>query len=854
MKKQVNWALEGRCAQKIVLIISLELLLLPRRACNVLVAKCNISDPLPIAHKYYQSGDIIVGGIISQIYTFSNPARFTIHPSHDLLDDLVQLVARATYLASLELLSTWGRFIPNYKCDAQDNAVAVIGGPNSDVCLFMATILSIYNMPQLGYGSDPVIDDQTQGISFQRMFPNVDHQYTGILQLLLLFRWTWIGVIFINDDSGQRFVQIVLPQFSLRGICFDFIEMLPTVYFTNDIFDMVEDWVATYKVIMSSTANIVVLHGENHTVIFLRMFRQVSETEDMPIKTKGKVWIMTAQMEFTSIPFQRLLDIDILHGSLSFTIHSKDVIGFKTFLQMRNPISDEEDGFIRDFWQQAFDCSFPTSMADKKIEKICTGEEKLESLPGSVFEMSMTGHSYSIYNAVHAVAHALQSMHLSTSKHRARVDGVRRELLNQQPWQLHRYLRSVSFNNNAGETISFDLTGALVAEFDIMNWITFPNQSFLRVKVGKVDPTAPKDQAFSVSVHSIVWPSVFNEVQPLSLCNDFCDVGYSRAKKEGKPFCCYDCLPCPEGKISNQKDMDYCYQCAEDHYPNKNQDLCIPKDISFLTYEEPLGISLATIALSLSFITVLVLWIFIKRKDTPIVKANNRNLTFTLLISLLLSFLCALLFIGRPEKATCLLRQTSFGIIFSVAVSCVLAKTITVVLAFMATKPGSRMRKWVGKRQANSIVISSSLIQITICTVWLSTCPPFPDFDMHSMTEEIILKCNEGSAIMFYCVLGFMGFLATMSFSVAFLGRKLPDSFNEAKFITLSMLVFCSVWLSFVPTYLSTKGKYMVAVEIFSILSSSGGLLGCIFPPKCYIIVIRPELNNRQQLMRRKEV
>ncbi|XP_042330638.1 vomeronasal type-2 receptor 26-like [Sceloporus undulatus] len=684
------------------------------------------------------------------------------------------------------------------------------------------------------------------------MVPNETHQYTGVVELLVHFGWTWVGFLAMDSGNGETFLQSMQVLLSPRGICFAFSEKAPRYTHTEAYDDILSRWLHIYNIIMESKANAIVVFGESKSMINLRLLVLMGKAEYLANAPLGKVWIVNAQMDFIEMDLGKNWDIQDFHGSISFTVHSNDVHGFQTFLQLRNPFEVNEDGFLKQFWAQTFSCAFPDSSTEDEAGEACTGHEKLDSLPTSAFEMRMTGHSYSVYNAVYVVAHALHEMYLSKWKHRVTVKEKRLELQKQQPWQLHHFLKGVSFNNNAGETLSFDKNMELNTRFDITNLVAFPNNSFQRVRVGMMNLEALPGKKISIDGDKIVWHRQLKQVPPPSVCNTHCPLGSSKQKKEGEVFCCYDCVQCPQGMITHQEDMENCKECPEDHYPNKEQSKCIPKAISFMSLKEPLGISLASFALLLSLLTLLVITIFIKHQDTPIVRANNRNLSYILLTSLLLCFLCSLLFLIKPEKIACLLRQVTFAVIFTVTISCVLSKTITVVLAFVATKPGSRMRKCMGKRLASSVVFSCSLFQAGICALWLGISPPFPHFDMHSVVGEIILECHDGSVTMFYCVLGYMGFLAMISFAIAFSARKLPDSFNEAKFITFSMLIFSSVWLSFIPVYLSTKGKYTVAVEIFSILVSSAGLLVSLFAPKIYIIIQRPDLNTKEQLIKRK--
>ncbi|XP_058036686.1 vomeronasal type-2 receptor 26-like [Ahaetulla prasina] len=790
------------------------LLLLMFLVKKVVTLSCPASDAFLVPHEWYQPGDLIVGGIVSHTYYNLHEINFKEHPyktSYNTPNVLIKFYqhilalvfavkeinedsrilpnvtlgfhmydsyydSRMTYRTTLDLLFKSQEFVPNYNCDRQKNLMAIIGGLNFVTSSYIAEIIGFFKIPQLTYGSLAQEEFQTSKLSsLYFMVLKEDHQYIGIIQLLRHFRWTWIGIFSIDNNNGENFLQKMGPLFSENGICVAFIESLAQQLHLERFSELSQMISIISFNMMNSKANVFLVYGGARTIIWLRFITFLVDPESKETASLRKVWIMTAQIDFVLPGTHIRWDLKMYNGAISFTVHSTEVVGFKEFLQTTNLLSDYRDGFRQNVWEQSFECTFPKPELQETDSRLCTEEMKLEDLPGAVFEMEMTGHSYSVYNAVSAVAHALQALYMLGFNRKETMMGKKTDLPHLQAWQ----------------------------------------------------------------------------VPPLSQCNDPCFPGSWKKGIEGDQFCCYDCVPCPEGKISNQNDMEDCFECSEDHYPNKEKKGCILKLVVFLTFEETLGIGLSSAALCFFFLTSWVLGTFIKHRDTPIVKANNRSLTYTLLVSLLLCFLSSFFFLSQPGKVTCLLRQSAFGITFSVAISSVLAKTIIVVVAFMATKPGSQMRRWVGKRLAFSIVLSCSLFQVCICILWLSTSPPFPELDMHSELQEMILQCNEGSAFFFYCVLGYMGILAIASFIVAFLARKLPDSFNEAKFITFSMLAFCSVWLSFFPAYLSTKGKAMVAVEVFSILASSAALLGCIFLPKCYIIVFRPDFNHRVKLIKR---
>ncbi|XP_057203741.1 extracellular calcium-sensing receptor-like [Triplophysa rosa] len=713
-------------------------------------------------------------------------------------------------------------------CSKTGNLLGLVGESGSSQSIVVSRTLQPFRIPMISYFSTcSCLSDRKQFPTFFRVIPNDDYQVKAIAQLLKKFGWTWIGVVTEDHDYGKFALQGLKREIENTDICLAYHEMIPKDYTREKVLRIL-------KVMKESTAKVVVVFsGEGEFYPFLREFMIQNITGIQWIASEA--WV-TASILAESYPF--------LHGTTGFAIRQGHIPGLEDYLKTVNPEEYPSNPQVQELWEALYGCS-PSISLNSHLPS-CTGKETLREEHSAYMNTSSPRVSYNVYKAVYAFAHSLHNLIHCTPGNGLFENFSCADFNNVFPWQLQHYLQEVSFSVS-GEEVNFDIKGDSIPSYDLINWQRHTNGDIQFIKVGLYDTAQHAGKELVIEEQAIMWSNQHNKV-PVSVCSNSCTPGFRKAVRRGQPLCCFDCVPCDIGKISNQTDSIDCLSCPEDYWSNMNRTMCVPKVVEFLSHDA-MGITLTVIAVVGAFLTITVLLIFLYNRGTPIVRVNNSELSFFILLSLTLCFLCALVFIGEPTSWSCMLRHTAFSITFSLCISCILGKTLVVLAAFTATRPGNNIMKWLGPTQQRIIIFSCTLVQVLICTAWLVVSPPFPYRNTKYQQSKIILDCSVGSDMAFWCVLGYIGLLACVCFFLAFLARKLPGNFNEAKYITFSMLIFCAVWLAFVPAYVSSPGKFTTAVEIFAILASSFGLLLCLFAPKCYIILLKPEKNTKQHLM-----
>ncbi|TNN46985.1 Extracellular calcium-sensing receptor [Liparis tanakae] len=604
-------------------------------------------------------------------------------------------------------------------CPGASPLLAVIGESSSSQSIVVSRILQPFRIPMV----------------------------KAIAQLLIRFQWTWVGLLRGDHEYGRFAVQGLLRELQGTKVCVAYQQVIPLLYDRKKALEILE-------VMRSSSAKVVVVFSaEGEMTPFLKDYMTQNITGIQWVA--GEAWV-TASV-FTGSEFYpflggtigfgiRKVNVCTLLNSFppSFVAKGDYVIGGIFPLHYNQEMPDLNgtyralpvkcNGFdpkafrwaqtmrlaVEEINQRAdllpnytlgykiFDsCAYPLT-GQRAALAVLNGESEEDSpmCPGASPLLAVIGESGSAQSIV--VSRILQPFRIPMVKAIAQliirfqwtwvglvrgdheygrfaVQGLLRELQGTNvcvAYQemipllydrkkaleiLEYYLQEVQFNIG-DEEVNFDLKGDSIPYYDILNWQRGTDGSIEFVNVGLFDGTKPAGEELVIQEDKIMWTGHQNSIE--------------------------------------------CTLCPEDFWSNIDRAACIPKKVEFLAYDS-LGIALTVISVVGACLTIAVFAVFFHHRKTVIVRVNNSELSFFTLFALTLCFLCSLLFIGEPTFWSCMLRHTAFSITFSLCISCILGKTLVVLAAFTATRPGDNIMKWLGPKQQRAIIFISTLIQHT---------------------------------------------------------------------------------------------------------------------------------------------
>ncbi|XP_073529293.1 G-protein coupled receptor family C group 6 member A-like [Phyllobates terribilis] len=717
---------------------------------------------------------------------------------------------------------------------------AVVGDNYSELSIIISRILSLHLIPQISPASSAVtLLDQLRFPSFLRTVPNDKYQTEAMVTLIKKYGWNWVGVIATDDEYGNSASLSLSFLFKQKGICTAFSKRIPDnidhTHFNHTLNETVNE-------LIKNTTNVVIVFLR--TSVLSQLFKKVIALNISKTWIASDIWVNSKGI--SSIP-----NIHKIGTIIGLAFKAGTVPGFSQYLKN---LKAPENGATNEFLQEYKELRFGCTKEDREYLK-CMNSSSASCVRGhsmtlksplachaNVTNVYMESDdllaqtverstSYSTSLAVTAIAQAIRNIvcnHDTCDKHNTFTPKMLLEEIKKGNY---------SFNDM---TFQFQSTGDVLTGYDIYYWNTTNNT----VKFQLIGLYDIKGQNISIPEDAILWNTQNNKV-PFSNCTKTCDPGTH--KKHSEISCCYDCVLCAEGYYANTSDMAECLMCPEHQWSRNGSSQCENKTEEYFQWNNPFAITLMTFS-SIGLVLVSVIGILFRQYiDTPAVKAAGGRYTYLLNISLLVSLADTALFIGQPVVVICQIRQPLFGISFTVTVSCILIKSLRIILAFESGSRGQKVMSFAFKPLV--IIISLTSIQLVICLIWVFVKSPCVS-TIRRIPQLLILQCNEGSYIAFVIMLSYIGFLAFICFILAYKGRKLPDKYNEARYITFSMLVYMFVWIVFIPVYMNnTSSTYISAVQIIAILASSYGVIGCHLLPVCYIILFKREKNNREHYL-----
>ncbi|XP_071445912.1 metabotropic glutamate receptor 2-like [Hetaerina americana] len=701
----------------------------------------------------------------------------------------------------------------------------VVGAASSVTSIQVANLLRLFKIPQVSFFStSPELSNKQRFEYFSRTIPSDHYQVKAMVEIVRRMNWSYVSILYEESNYGIKAFEELEDLLTHHGICIAVKEKL--VKDSGVAEEAAYDSIVL-KLLTKPRAKGAIIFGSDQEVAgVMRAVRRCNATGSF-------WWIGSDGWSARSLVSDH--NEPEVEGTLSVQPRAHPVKGFEEYFLSLTVENNKRNPWFVEFWEDHFRCRYPGSPLtpfNRHYTKACSPLERL-SPQNTAFE----GQLQFVSDAVMAFAHAFNDMHQDLCHGRPGLCDAMKPV---KGTELLKYLRKVEFTGLSGDKFRFDPQGDGPARYNIIHFKQLSPGRYKWVRVG--DYT---DGVLNLNMSEVQFR--LNRPQPPeSVCSFPCELGQAKKYVEGE-ICCWHCFNCTQYQVRHPTDETRCLPCPLGTVPDAAHVSCLPIPEVYLRPESGWAIGAMALASSGILLTLFVATVFIKNRSTPVVRATGRELTSVLLVGLLMCYGMTFALALRPTDAVCGLQRFGAGFSFTLVYAALLTKTNRIARIFAAGRRTARRPACISPRSQLLICAALTSVQLLVSGVWFVVAPPRA-IHHHPTRESNLLVCASHTDASYALAFGYPILLLVVTTVYAFLTRRIPEAFNESRQLGATMYATCVVWLAFVPTYFGTAAHVPLRVASVAVAFSLSAsvAVACLFAPKVYIVLIRPELNVRQ--------
>ncbi|KAL3058845.1 hypothetical protein OYC64_010896 [Pagothenia borchgrevinki] len=685
---------------------------------------------------------------------------------------------------------------------------AVIGPMSSEMVSVIGKLLGFFLMPQVSFGAtSDKFSDKLLYPSFFRTVPSDKWQVKVIALLLKEFGWNWVAVVGSNEEYGQRGVQEFSEITENMSVCVAYQGLIPMYTDSGPAITTIID-----NIEATNVGVVVVFALAEPTAIF---FKEVIRRNVRAVWIASTSWSIKNQL--ISLP-----NIQSIGTVIGLQYQTQTLYELTAYTQvLLTKLSDERANM-----------SPPAPKSEANSRNPCPQCWNLSPANISlVTDTSVKGTAFSVYAAIYFVAEALHNLLGCNSTGCLKETKI-------YPWKLLEVLRNTSIDIN-GTHLQFDSEGNPNVGYDIIEWVW--NASTLDfVVVGSFK------EKLSINKTLLKWHTANSEI-PQSTCSAECEQGQVRRVK-GFHSCCFDCIDCLAGTYRANEEDTHCTKCPDRQWSLNKSTSCIDPSFEFLSWNTPEALQLTLAGVLLLICQVSVGVVFLKHRGSFIVAASGGTLSFVALISLMGACLSLVLFLGQPRDMVCRLQLPLTSIFNTVAISIITFISLQILYVTEFPKMAASRLHILRGPGIWLFVLVCFAVQGALCGWFLVEGSTLSEYVANLKIDFVrsFLTCPMSPLIGFALIQGFNGAMALISFMSTFMAAKPVHQYNLARDITFASLIYCVIWVTFIPIYIGLSHKDRTIVHVSFNLASNFGLVAAYYFPKCYLLLRKPELNTAE--------